>query len=203
MRNNYTTGKVKVKSQITNLQSLRFFVLTLTICILPFELNTLSAQSYRCDWSVSGIAGGDMTGAYRCGSTVGQTAVGLLSGDNLLAHIGFWVPEIFVGIQERERFRLDAVTIKETRLYPAMPNPFTRTTQIRYTLSTERSTLVEICDISGRVVRTLLNSRQKPGRYSLNWDAKDNAGRTVACGVYFVRFKADDYQRNLKIVLNR
>ena len=51
------------------------------------------AQNYRCGWNVVGIAGGEMTGVYKCGSTVGQTAVGLVTGSNYWALIGFWQPE--------------------------------------------------------------------------------------------------------------
>ncbi len=58
----------------------------------------LFSQPYRCDWQVTGIAGGN----YRCGTTLGQTASGLMSGNNLLALIGFWQADVAVGIQERE-----------------------------------------------------------------------------------------------------
>jgi hypothetical protein len=44
------------------------------------------AENSRCDWNVVGIAGGDMTGVYRCGSTVGQTAAGLITGPGLRQH---------------------------------------------------------------------------------------------------------------------
>ena len=39
-------------------------------------------QTYKCDWCVNGIGGGDMAGSYKCGATVGQTAAGQITGAN-------------------------------------------------------------------------------------------------------------------------
>jgi len=161
------------------------------------------AQPYRCEWQVVAIADGDVCGGYRVGSTGGQTAIGWMRGANILAHIGFWYPEITTGIEERGRLGWENAGVKETRLFPAAPNPFSRTTQVRYTLNAEHRTLIQVCDITGRVVRTLVNSNQKPGRYAVNWDGKDNTGRMVASGVYICRFTAGDYRHNTKLILQR
>jgi len=173
--------------------------------ILAFRLffTLASAQSYRCDWQVVAIGGNEMAGAYRTGSTAGQTAIGWLNSTNLMAHIGFWYPDIVTGIAEKENFRWESASSKETRLFPPAPNPFIRTTQLRYTLNTERQTRIQICDISGRTVRTLLNSSQPAGRYTLVWDGKDNSGRPVASGIYICRFTAGDYQHSTKLILQR
>uniref|UniRef100_A0A7C6ECK9 T9SS type A sorting domain-containing protein n=1 Tax=candidate division WOR-3 bacterium TaxID=2052148 RepID=A0A7C6ECK9_UNCW3 len=161
------------------------------------------AQPYRCDWQVIGAGGGMMSGSYRCGSTLGQTTIGIIENSNLMAFIGFWQAEIISGIQEKEHFKSQIIPVSETRLYPPSPNPFVRTSAISYTLKNETRTLIQIYDIQGRVIRTLVNSKQKPGRYSLNWDAKDNTGRSVASGVYICRFTAGDYRLNTKLVLQR
>ena len=53
-------------------------------CIFGIMCGSIGlAQTYRFDWNVVGIAGGEMTGAYRCGSTVGHTAAGLTTGPGL------------------------------------------------------------------------------------------------------------------------
>jgi len=149
------------------------------------------------------IGGGELNGNYRGLVTIGQTVTGIMSGDNIMGLIGFWQPEGVTGIEEPDQFRWENASFQETRLYPPMPNPFARTTRICYTLHIQTPTLVQICDISGRVVRTLVNSVQRPGKYALHWDAKDNSGRTVANGIYLCRFSAGEYRRNLKLVLQR
>lgn len=172
-------------------------------CLILFALcSVLTAQSYKCDWSVNGIGGGEVTGGnYRCGATAGQTATGLMAGENLLALIGFWQAEAQVGIKEVTKWSSGKVLV--TRLYIPAPNPFRTRVTIRYTLATERPTLVQVCDITGREVRRLIDSKQKPGRYHLLWDGKDSRGRRVACGVYFCRFSAGDYCATEKLILSR
>ena len=70
---------------------------------LSLLASALAAQPYRCDWSVVGIGGGEMTGNYTCGSTIGQTAAGPLTGANYWALIGFWQPESQPGPGVREQ----------------------------------------------------------------------------------------------------
>jgi len=81
------------------------------------------------------------------------------------------------------------------------PNPAKTHAAIRYTLDAQCRTLLGLCDLSGRSVRTLVNSQQKPGRYSIHWDGKDDRGRLLANGVYFCRLRAGDYQATEKLVL--
>ena len=92
-------------------------------CILGIMCGSIClAQNYRCYWSVTGIGGGDMTGtAYKCGSTAGQTAAGLITGSNYWALIGFWLPEGQTGIREAAQWPSGQVV--ETRLYALAPNP--------------------------------------------------------------------------------
>ncbi|MGB9742979.1 MAG: T9SS type A sorting domain-containing protein [candidate division WOR-3 bacterium] len=171
--------------------------------LLLTTLSLVWAQSYRCDWQVLAIGGGTQTGSYRCDATIGQTAIGELTGTLYRMIGGFWYPEPVTGIAEQERFSWPNVTTLETRLYPPLPNPFLRSTQIRYTLNAEQQTLIQVCDLSGRVVRTLVNATQRPGRYTIIWDARDNTGRQVASGIYFCRFSAGDYRQTTKLILQR
>jgi hypothetical protein len=161
----------------------------------------LFAQTYRCDWNVNGIGGGDMTGAYRCGSTVGQTAVGPITGPNYWALIGFWQPEGQTGVRE-QAYSPNQGPLK-TRLYTPQPNPFRTHLAIRYSLAAEGRVTLRVHDLTGRVVRTLADNVMRPGRYSLNWSGTDDRGRELARGVYFCRFLAGDYRATEKLVLQR
>jgi hypothetical protein len=57
--------------------------------------------------------------------------------------------------------------------------------------------------LTGRVVRTLADGVQKPGRYTLRWNCGDAMGLTLANGVYFARLNAGDYTGIEKLVLQR
>ncbi len=163
----------------------------------------LFSQPYRCDWQVTGIAGGEVGGGnYRCGTTVGQTASGLMSGNNLLALIGFWQADVVVGIQEREEMAVAGERLV-TRLLPVYPNPFSSGVLLRYSLGNDVLVSLRLYDRLGRLVRVLVDSRQKAGVYSVVWDGCDGGGRRLSAGVYFCRFSAGEYQRSEKVILGR
>ena len=171
-------------------------------CVLGILCGSIGlAQNYRCDWSVNGIGGGDMTGAYKCGSTVGQTAVGQMTGSSYWALIGFWLPEGQTGV--REQTYSSGQGPFKTHLYSPFPTPFVRGVAIRYSLAAEGRVLLRVHDLTGRVVRTLADNVMRPGRYSLSWNGTDDRGRELARGVYFCRFTAGDYRATQKLVVQR
>jgi len=86
-------------------------------------------------------------------------------------------------------------------LYQNHPNPFNPTTTIGFSLDRERTVVLAIYDVSGRLVRTLVNARLSAGTYAEDWDARDQNGRAVATGIYFCSLKAGDKVQTRKAVL--
>jgi hypothetical protein len=70
------------------------------------------------------------------------------------------------------------------------PNPFNPTTQIDFSLNETGPTTLRIYDVSGKLVRTLVNRRMMAGWYSEEWDGRDAHGVEMASGVYFIRLEA-------------
>jgi hypothetical protein len=91
----------------------------------------------------------------------------------------------------------------QTLLSAVYPNPFSRAITIQYQLSQSSAVDLKIYDISGRLVRTLEDGISAPGYFSALWDAKDDIGRHVPAGIYFVRFETDAYSKVKKAVLLR
>ncbi|MFC1476497.1 FlgD immunoglobulin-like domain containing protein, partial [Fibrobacterota bacterium] len=60
-----------------------------------------------------------------------------------------------------------------------------------------------IYDARGRVVRELVNRKQKPGHYRVVWRGKSDTGRRVASGFYFCRLEAGKYSSVRKIIAIR
>ncbi len=83
-------------------------------------------------------------------------------------------------------------------LLPNYPNPFNPMTEIRYTLPKECLIRLEVFDILGRRVATLVDGFQRAGYKSIRWD-----GDGMASGIYFYRLKAGDYTKVRKMVLIR
>jgi len=75
--------------------------------------------------------------------------------------------------------------------------------EIVYTLGNAAEPRVRLYDVSGRVVRSFLEGRRAPGRYTLTFDGRDDLGREVASGVYFVRLDAGGATRAHRLVLVR
>ncbi len=87
-------------------------------------------------------------------------------------------------------------------LYPNVPNPFNPSTTIRYDVPAGGgSVTLRIYDVSGRLVRTLVNGPQTAGQKTVIWDGKDDGGRSAASGVYFSRLQAPGYNKTMKMVL--
>jgi len=83
------------------------------------------------------------------------------------------------------------MTAFENRLYATSPNPFDRSTVVRYELARNSRVTIEIFDVAGQVVETLVDLQaQEAGPYSVAWDGCDANGREVAPGVYFYRMEA-------------
>jgi subtilisin family serine protease len=89
----------------------------------------------------------------------------------------------------------------ENRLGQNYPNPFNPVTVIEYSISRTVPVRLEIYDVAGRLVRTLVDERQRPDAYRVPWDGKDNDDRPVASGVYFYRLEAGDFVQSKKLVL--
>lgn len=89
-------------------------------------------------------------------------------------------------------------------LLPPSPNPFNPRTRIDFTLSQESAVTLTVHDAGGRRVATLVDGRAYAvGRHDVVWTGVDDAGRSVASGVYFVRLTAPGIERNRSVVLVR
>ncbi len=75
-------------------------------------------------------------------------------------------------------------------VYAAVPNPLTRSTQIRFDLPERRSVSLRIYDVTGRLVRDLVDAPMNAGTYVRAWDGRDAGARVVASGIYFYRLSA-------------
>jgi len=83
------------------------------------------------------------------------------------------------------------------------PNPFNPRTVIPYELLKIGFVKIDIVDITGRTIRSLLNGIQSSGSHEVIWNGKDNTGKHVASGTYFCRMITDASVISRKILLLR
>ena len=89
-------------------------------------------------------------------------------------------------------------------LHQNYPNPFNPSTQISFDIP-EGSELVSlnIYNILGKKVSTLLNNVVNPGNHKIEWNAKDNEGNPVASGIYFYELSSSSFTARKKMLLIR
>ena len=86
-------------------------------------------------------------------------------------------------------------------LHQNYPNPFNPTTQIRYDLPEESYVNINIYDLMGRRIKSLINMHQDPGYRLIHWDATNDFGQPVSAGMYIYRIQAGQFRQTRKMVL--
>ncbi|MEK6570404.1 MAG: FlgD immunoglobulin-like domain containing protein, partial [Bacteroidota bacterium] len=82
------------------------------------------------------------------------------------------------------------------------PNPFNPTTLINFDLPKQSPVRLEIYDMLGQKVKTLINGEvMDPGYYKVTWNGTNQSGTTVASGVYYYRIVADKFASLKKMLL--
>lgn len=92
---------------------------------------------------------------------------------------------------------------KDFRLYQNYPNPFNLSTSISYVIPVKSNVVLEVYNLLGQRVRTLINEVQKPDNYNVTWDGKDNQRVDLSDGVYFYRIKSGCFVKTNKMILLR
>jgi len=67
------------------------------------------------------------------------------------------------------------------------PNPFNPVTRIQFVLDRDTRVSLRVFDVQGRAVRTLVDSYLSAGQRVVGWDGRDDSGRSLASGTYFLR----------------
>jgi plastocyanin len=89
-------------------------------------------------------------------------------------------------------------------LHQNYPNPFNPSTNIQYNLPQGDFVTLTIYNSTGQKVRTLVNSLQSRGNYTITWDSRNDNGKVVSSGVYYYILNAGDNKvLTRKMILQR
>ena len=88
-----------------------------------------------------------------------------------------------------------------TALHGNYPNPFNPETTIKFTMSSFGHARIDIYNIKGSLVRTLVNNEMNQGKHTVVWNGKDNNGQQVSSGIYFYQMKTSEYSSIKRMVL--
>jgi len=95
----------------------------------------------------------------------------------------------------------DPVVPPGSKLEGNYPNPFNPATTIKFSIETENQVSLEIYNLKGQKVRTLVNEIRSEGLYSQMWNGKDEYDNNVTSGIYLYKLKAGDFQQTKKMIL--
>jgi hypothetical protein len=95
----------------------------------------------------------------------------------------------------------DAGVPEDYKLGQNYPNPFNAGTVIEFTNKTDGHVSLEVFNILGQHVVTLLDDYKDYGKYAVDWDGRDSRGEQVPSGMYFYRVRAGDFTAVKKMVL--
>jgi Tol biopolymer transport system component len=106
-----------------------------------------------------------------------------------LGYNAYWVKASVI-----QKFRPSGVDDNEIgslpldfKLYQNFPNPFNPVTTIKFDVNKTSVVRLEVYNVLGRLVKSLVNETKNPGEYSIAWEGKDKAGNPVSSGLYFYR----------------
>ena len=118
------------------------------------------------------------------------------------AYLGYWTDH-----SETESIILEWLNLTDKELVPGTyivsqnyPNPFNPSTTLRYSMSKGELVNIAVYDMSGRLVKDLLNGYQNAGYNSIQWNATNNQGQSVSAGMYICVIKIGNYNTSKKML---
>jgi hypothetical protein len=108
---------------------------------------------------------------------------------------------LVVTVESRPTMVPDPTIPERYALHQNAPNPFNPTTVIRFDMVDAGPVKLSVFDVSGRLVRTLVNQRMPAARHQVLWDGRDSRGMSVASGVYFYRLETPSFRATKKMIM--
>ena len=97
--------------------------------------------------------------------------------------------------------KLPPLIPRDIALYQNYPNPFNAGTKISFSIFNKYNVTINIFDMLGRSVRSLVDGQLQAGKYSINWDGRSDSGEQMSSGVYFYNLKTNRFEESKKMVI--
>lgn len=157
----------------------------------PFPANT-NVYSGTFDWTQAVFDLSNYSGTAKFRFLFGSD--GYVSGE------GWYVDDLHVEGDYSDDGEMVSQTVRFD-LHEAYPNPFNPSTTLSFDLPTAAPVRLDIYNVKGQLVRTLVNGDLPKGSHKVIWNGDDASGRTVASGVYLYRLQSGDKVLTSKMML--
>jgi hypothetical protein len=95
----------------------------------------------------------------------------------------------------------EVLPVVETALLGNYPNPFNPETVISYRVKSDAPVTLEVYNLKGQKIRTLVDGNIKGGNHTITWKGDDENGNKVASGVYFYKMSSGKFTSSKKMIL--
>ena len=89
------------------------------------------------------------------------------------------------------------------RLHDNWPNPFNAQTQILYEIPDDTFVRLDVFDLKGQRIRSIISGHQLAGTFQTSWDGTDDRGHDAGSGIYMMRLEAGAYREVRKMLMLR
>jgi len=168
-------------------------------------------------WSTTNEFNNSMWVIERSTDNKNYEALGTLKANNVASSYIYADENVFGG--ETYYYRISDVSISGTKTsHPVVkvlsngkpkpttfaltqntPNPFSDFTMIEYAVPVKGKVNLAIYDITGKLVKTVVNEVKEVAWYRASFDGKDNSGREIASGVYFYKLTAPGFESSMRM----
>jgi hypothetical protein len=132
-----------------------------------------------------------------------DTALVVVTGDGAESYEAETIKKVeflweFSGVHDP---RGTAALLKAVHLFQNQPNPFSPETRIAFDLPQTGPLELMIYGVNGRLIRRLVKDTRQAGRYTANWDGRDDAGKKAGSGIYFYQLTAPGVEESRQMIL--
>lgn len=182
---------------------------TLWLVLVLIAATSLFAQTNQIQTDAFGSAGGESASAnFATPFIVGQSSPTDSAVSGNFKEMGGFLMSAFVdlstGVGERDLTEETSIP-KVFTLTQNFPNPFNPTTKIIFEVPAgwTKPVTLQIFNVQGHLVKTLVEGKAAPGAHTMVWDGKDAAGEPVASGIYFYKIVAGDFVAVKKMLFTK
>lgn len=130
-----------------------------------------------------------------------DVVAGLAPGSNVAYSYGVMRGDVEIARSPETEIEIPTAASRQSRLLPNVPNPFNPETRIRWELESPGTCRVAIHDVTGRRLRVLHDGPGAAGANEATWFGRDDAGRPLASGTYYVRLETTTGVDTRKVML--
>lgn len=150
----------------------------------------------RQEYVTVGIENGSQTDAlmYKGKNVIANSSEGLLNNKAILFTTK--TPTLTTSLEENSNPQV----AKDYDLKQNFPNPFNPSTNIEFTVPEQGQVELQIFNVLGQKVRTLVSEKLQAGNFTATWNGTDESGKLVSSGVYFYKLTAGEFSQTRKMV---